>query len=102
MIEALRAEMPERFKWDFETSFECRGCGYVGCAMGLAHQIGIVPKPPRNTTYPDLMSEALGLRYSEVRRIFVPYESVDGRCEGYGVSYEQVTPQMVADKLEAI
>jgi len=92
-IEALRAPMPENFEWKFDTVYKRTECGAVGCALGVAMDIGVVA---RFTV--ESVAEALGLTFNDAVAIFSPY---DVNYE-YGVPYDEVTPAMVADKLEAV
>lgn len=97
LIEALRAEMPAGFKWDFATNLRHTTCGSVGCAIGLAKILGMIENP-----YIGSMAYALGIDRFDAKWTFAPNDDGIDILPGYGVPWEQVTPQMVADKLEAI
>ena len=101
LITALRAPMPEHFEWDFTTIHRAsrEHCGYVGCAMGLAQEIGLVSE--RDATSFG-MSRALNLPRETVMAIFIPASDMSDTTLDYGVKYRDVTPAMVADKLEAL
>lgn len=101
LIEALRApQMPKGFTWDFGFFGARVGCGTVGCAVGLAKEIGLTSFVSLSKT-----ADVVGLDYVDAAAVFSPREDIryDDRhiARGYGVPWEQVTPQMVADKLEA-
>lgn len=98
LIAALRAPMPKHFNWDFNTIYDEKPCGSVGCAIGLAKTIGLIDGASRAE-----LSTALGLSLFTSKAIFVPHCYPDGTAEGYGDTlYEEVTPFMVADKLEQL
>lgn len=100
LITALRAPMPKHFNWDFNTIYDEKPCGSVGCAIGLAKTIGLIDSASRAE-----LSTALGLSLftSKAKAIFVPHCYYDGTAEGYGDTlYEEITPAMVADKLELL
>lgn len=79
LIDALRSPLPEGFEWDF-TNFET-------CACGLAATMGI-------------LGTVLTAHHSVNSAVFCREE--DGIVPLYGVPARDVTPAMVADKLEAI
>lgn len=97
LIEALRAEMPAHFKWDFGEIYRVRSCGAVGCAVGLSRVLGIIT----SKSIDDLVG-AIGIPFMNGIELFAPGSCDGDIVTGYGVPWEQVTPQMVADKLEAL
>jgi hypothetical protein len=93
LIAALRSEMPSGFKWNFLFVHEKRACGTVGCALGLAKEIGILDEP--------LLSDAankFNLSREQANLIFYPPPHNIRRI--YGCAFSKVTPAMVADALE--
>lgn len=64
-------------------------CGSVGCAAGLAQLMGIAHGHEVGD-----MADALGIDWSEAEAIFRQPRAT------YGVDWDDVTPEMVADKLE--
>lgn len=87
---ALRAPMPERFLWDFTYVHRPHKCGTVGCALGLAREMGLLD--PRE----ELITNAFGLQYNEVARVF-------GNPGHYGAeTHNEVRPEQVADALDLI
>jgi len=95
LITALESPMPENFEWDFcFISRERLGfghCGSAGCAIGLAHIIGLTPHHD-----PEDLEAALNIDPEKFDEIFLP----DSTHKTYGVeSMSDVTPQMVAQKL---
>lgn len=100
LIAALRMEMPSNFTWAFDVTLNYADCGTVGCAMGLAREIGIC------TNLGTLaIAEAIGIARSEADEIFAPNDVFDWEaeayiCDGYGVAWGEVTPAMVANALE--
>lgn len=98
LITALRAPMPKHFNWDFNTIYDEKPCGSVGCAIGLAKTIGLIDSASRAE-----LSTALGLSLLASKAIFVPHCYADGTAESYGNTlYEEVTPFMVANKLQQL
>lgn len=102
LIAALRAEMPPRFEWNFELVYEEENCGAFGCGIGLAKRIGLID-------YAGLANcaEALGLAFDDAKQIFMPTdywneEKGERVTNDYEVPWIDVTPQMVADALEAL
>jgi hypothetical protein len=93
LLAALRAEMPEGFKFDYRTVLAEKGrCGTVGCGIGLAYSLGLIPYPNSRE-----IGLALGIKNNAVEAIF--YNGVT-----YGAprwDWSSVTPAMVADELEA-
>lgn len=100
---ALRQPMPSGYTWDFgivlqEAQSE-HHCGTVGCAMGLAYQLGLVPPPegdptPEEAEIIDYLSEPqFGMKLSDYNRIFMTAYS-------YGYTFAKVTPVMVADAID--
>lgn len=101
LIHALRAQLPKNFRWEFG-EFELRndvGCGTAGCAMGLAKFIGIVGDADVET-----VCAAIGIPPRAGYRIFWPGHMDEETFGPYGAEhdYDSVTPQMVADALEAL
>lgn len=97
-LAALRAPMPEGFKWAFDEIYKKTSCGSVGCAMGVMEELGIV-----EIACSKFCANALGIPESVAYSIFLPrtdYET--GSCEQtyLGLPYEDVMPSMVADALE--
>lgn len=102
LIEALRNEVP-RFKWNFGSWYSEHHCGSVGCACGLAQHIGIVKDlwsaADENVAISTIVARAIGINARTAKGIFDP----DDLRRTYGVDdHEEVTPQMVADKLEKL
>lgn len=97
LIAALRGKMPPRFIWDFGTVYRESDCGTVGCALGLSMDLGIIDLGRCSE-----LSRALAIPGELGRGIFVPVQRLgySGIVVGYGCRYGDVTPQMVADKLE--
>lgn len=109
LIDALRGEMPRDFRWEFEKYLiETKNCGMAGCACGLAQHIGIVDDICAQAISTGLevsriVGRAIGIPDVEAVKIFNPASTDDGIISQYGVQYsDQVTPQMVADKLERL
>lgn len=96
LIEALRRPMPKGFTFCYNIEYQTDDCGAIGCAMGLAKDMGIID-------YLDTanMARALGISKDQARRIF--YDPTTYGFE-YGDlnAWEQVTPTMVADALERV
>jgi hypothetical protein len=93
LIEALRADMPEGFTWNFKTADKVSSCGTVGCAIGLArHRFGFGGRCAGN------LGEAIGIGCESGWQIF----GLDAVREVYGVPPNDVTPSMVADALERL
>lgn len=89
--EALRAEMPQGFVWDFSVAHVEGWCGSYGCALGVAQQIGLIPN-----ALTTLVEGGFGMRLKE-------FEAIFGAPDGYGTSSPSaVTPIMVADELRKI
>lgn len=59
LAEALRDHLPERFKWDFGTTYVHEECGTTGCALGLAA-----------TMWPELTSRWAILRQEDIAEFF--------------------------------
>ena len=92
LIEALRAPMPAGFAWRFSNLHVPAKCGAAGCAVGLAYEIGLVDAP---CCYK--VADAIGLDRRQARKIFMPFLTT----RRYGTrSYGNITPAMVADKIE--
>lgn len=99
LIEALRAEMPEGFIWDFRHVAQKTDCGTAGCALGLACLIwpddDHLPTPGHRATL-NSVATFFGVDPITAYMVFFnPYY--------YGFhDYHQVTPAMVADALEKL
>ncbi len=91
LIEALRSPFPEGFGWNFNVIHRREGCGTLGCAIGLAIEIGLFDK--KNNFGPNDV---------EVEVVFGEgiYRHFSSNNNDYGVNAKQVTPAMVADALE--
>lgn len=59
LAEALRHQLPERFKWNFATTYVREACGTTGCALGLAA-----------TMWPELRSRWATLRQEDIAELF--------------------------------
>lgn len=106
--DALRSKLPEHFVWDFSTVREPRGCGSVGCAIGLATMIWPELRPQyEDNIGPDdpqwdwcdisdnKISDFFGMTLDQVTRTFFsPFD--------YGWRWEDVTPEMVANAIDQI
>ncbi len=92
LIDALR-HLPRLHRWDFAFAGGKVGCGSAGCAVGLAHGIGLIDEP-----YVSTLGEALGLLPEQYLKIF----DCLGPSNDYGVPTSKVTPAMVADVLEQL
>lgn len=100
---ALRGELPPDFTWNFGVVHARRACGAVGCAIGLAHHLGLVKQDP--TSYD--LADALGLPYEQLHDIVGPIaddtlEHAIYRSPFAGRRYKSVTPAEVAAALEAL
>ncbi len=85
LIAELRGEMPD-WHWDF--SIARNGCGTAGCAMGYAMRLWAIPSIKQLHRY-------LGLTDLQGIACFTHF--------GYGYyKLTEITPAMVADKLEAL
>jgi|SRR6185312_20399 len=99
LIKALRADMPEGFKFDFtviHSQYDMlveTDCGSVGCAIGLMYEIGIFDEDLRREGLVIGVNKCLGVDEKTVWDIFLS-------CEIYGKSLELITPDDVADALE--
>ncbi len=92
LLNALRSPLIN-YEWDFETVHRKTKCGAVGCAFGLSQELGI-----HNFCEGRPFEAAYGVPPGSVRKALL----CDFAVETYGVSAAQVTPQMVADKLESV
>ena len=90
---ALHQPMPKGFEWDFSTieSKLDTGCGTVGCALGLAMHIW---PESRDEIYNE-GEEFFGMSAEDFDDIF--YNALT-----YGKHFINVTPDMVAEKLESL
>ena len=86
---------PAEHKWSFETALVHTSCHTVGCAIGTWWLV-------MDTWYPSK-------RFDDERKIsfpdmpmdeFIAILGVDSICSIYGVPASQVTPVMVADKID--
>lgn len=95
LIEALRAPMPTGFEWDFRIVYDKTDCGTAGCAIGLACELW--PDEKLDTATTGGLANFFDLpRASDA---FWTFQT----AAGYNVPshlMKDVTPQMVADKLE--
>jgi hypothetical protein len=101
LIEALRAEMPINFKWNFRVVRESYDCGSRGCALGLASILwpsaaGFLLDDTE--IHDDLKASFFGIPIESVEDIFF----FGGEHDHYYLGSTDVTPQMVAAALEAI
>ena len=87
LARALRAPMPEGFRWDFGRIRMQTDCGTVGCAMGLAYTIWGDNAPPNHIDFADKFC----VSPDTTKRLFIP------ECVG---PYDQITPPMVADAID--
>ncbi len=89
---ALRSDMPENFTWGFRNYRIEHDCGTVGCALGLAVEIGL------------LRHVAINHRYDELKKVFGPVaiKSEFWNPIPYARDWDAVTPHMVADLLEKL
>ena len=96
LVAALRAPLPEGFKWNFSILYESspNGCS-TGCAIGLAYKLEIITEP----SYKDL-TKALGLSKSRAQVIFVPAYFDNACAVGYDLPPYRITPKIVASVLE--
>ncbi len=99
LIAALRGEMPAGFTWNFNKTHFRNTCGTVGCAMGLAIEIGVL-RPFAGMLFAldwyEPMAARIGISKEDSHRIF-------GMVSSYGANDpDKVTPAMVADKLEQL
>jgi hypothetical protein len=94
LIQALRQEMPEGYRWKFGHYYRETYCGTSGCAIGLAHLLF----PECNLIIENKgvvlqnVAEGLGMTFDDVMRIF--------HSNGYRGQGQRITPAMVADALE--
>jgi hypothetical protein len=95
LVAALRAPLPARFEWDFGTVYEKRGCGTVGCALGLA-QILWPRSIDADVTPEERVARFFGITEEDADRVFYAVGNP------YGRYISNVTPAMVADELEKV
>ena len=88
LIQALRALMPDHFKWKFTTVSDQHSCGTVGCALGLA----LVMWPEHGVFETE---DFFDLSIKQVNEVFY------GCDKSYPSDANHITPAMVADALEA-
>ena len=109
LIDELRKiEQYRNFTWDFECILTKVDCGTAGCAIGLACIIW-PNKFQRKEVIPDLfvvtdeeIMSHFGMTKEEVAKIFYNDEYNSEYEVFYGCYNEDVTPNMVADALEAL
>lgn len=104
LIEALRAEMPADYRWNFAVIHRQQSCGTVGCAIGLAIHIGLPVKLSpaidssldRSIAATDLAA-VFGISKIDAFDIFMSTGAYTGcsRLQPW-----KITPAMVADALE--
>ncbi len=92
LITSLRAPMPPLHRWNFTVVSEESNCGTVGCAFWFCEKLF-----PENDNYGAL----LGLSEEVESNIFGVYSLSFEIDPFYKVQKNFVTPQMVADALEA-
>lgn len=90
---ALREQLPENFRWNY--------CGTLTCAMGLAQAIGLI----RDAFDDNEIENVFGLTTKQASDVF--YGGNEGvwrgeLCPFYGCESQDVSPEMVADALEAL
>jgi hypothetical protein len=98
LVDALRDEMPQDFKWNFSQVHSKHKCGSSGCAIGLARTLWPEARLPTTFDYDwslARLANFLGLERDVAHRIFLSKDP-------YGVWYDDVTPVMVADELEKL
>lgn len=105
LLDAARARMPNGFEWNFSKIYVEKSCGAAGCMIGLARTIGVIPESWPTTR--DL-ADALDLDQKIIENICIP-ESENAHDGGdsdwvpsYNCAWDEITPAMVADKLEAL
>lgn len=102
---AATHERPRGFRWDFTLGYcpDDDGCGSVGCLIGLAVVLGIIPESGLEGMMGEAIENlagALGVGYEPLRRVCFPEHG--GVLEVYGVDYNQVTARMAGEKLEEL
>lgn len=111
LVAALRRPMPEGFGWNFDTLFRSygndgndlpEGCGSVGCALGLASLLW----PEEAETLPyggdSDVADFFGITSQDVDQVFYNGPIASGVRPYTSDNGHDITPQMVADALEAI
>jgi hypothetical protein len=108
LIDALR-DLPSTHEWDFKMGFAHKDCGTLGCAMGLAVAIGLLRDTEIYAGFSSLanMAVVLGLSSESLRPIFNPDQENFRPFRIFhgpfmGLTYDDVTPEMVADELEKL
>ena len=109
LIDGLRRiEKYKDFTWDFENILTKVNCGTAGCAIGLACIIW-PNKFQSKEVIPDLFAVTdeeimshFGMTKEEVAKIFYNNEGNSEYEVFYGCYNKGVTPNMVADALEAL
>lgn len=89
LITALRSPLPDNFQWDFNSIHKPTPCGSAGCALGLAEELGL---PNRCNRWERLT----GIPFNYLQDIFY------GNVFGGEIDYDDITPVMIADKLEEL
>lgn len=92
------------FRWDYAEVINPLECGTVGCAVGLAYQLGLTKSVQLSQ-----LAQALDILFCDARDIFMsPHtyftEEEEDRLykQGNDNLWKLVTPHMVADALEAL
>lgn len=98
LADALEREH-EGFKWAFDQFYFKHDCGTIGCAIGMAAHIGIIPTEVAERLFPyESAGEYFGLTKEEAIHVF----STTFARAVYGVSFRQVTPAQVAAQIRRI
>ena len=101
LIDALRGKLPEGFEWDFSVvERKAPGCGTAGCAIGLARSLWPGKRLPiwyDRPREPARLANFFGIPVSAVEKIFLTSWHY-----GENVPMSEITPKMVASKLEKI
>lgn len=109
--DALRDQLPENFTWNFQYPHNQHQCGSSGCALGVAYNLGLIiisddAKKPSNTwmKHDELVGLHFGMSERDYIEIFLSARAykVPGRENTrLATMMSEVTPAMVADKLDA-
>jgi hypothetical protein len=98
LVNALRGELPKTYRWDFSfihrPATKC--CRSAGCALGLPIELGLATIDDVQF-YGDIC-QTFGIT-PEQTAVFEAWE-VGGIVPLYGIPASQITPAMVADKIE--
>lgn len=85
---------PEGFVWDYS---DCKQC-----AMGLAHQLWESEIPQvGNTRDPSVMARKFAMPYEKAEQIFFATHKYNRHYGVFPRSIDSVTPEMVADQIDA-